>query len=278
MVIDAFTFFNELDLLEVRLSELNDYVDFFILVEAGKTQSLLPKPLYFDDNKDRFAKYLSKIVHIKVLDYPNNITNLWEMENHQRNCIIRGLDQLKPADDDIILISDLDEIPKGSLIGRIRDSNIISEKEIFALNQEFYAYFLNLKCTTNDWVGTVVSKYSIVNSETPQGVRAIKDHVWRLPNGGWHFSWLGGAEAIWRKAQSCIEPFDKANLPTKEEYAAFFEQYIGWTEKGFIRTENLNMTEQRFNAVNVDENFPWKIRVNTDKYKKYLINEQVNVI
>lgn len=275
MIVDTFTFFNELDLLDIRLAELDDHVDFFVLVEAGKTQSLLPKPLYFDENRERYAKYLSKIIHIKVLDYPNNSASLWEMENHQRNCIIRGLDQLDLNDDDTVLISDLDEIPNGSLIGKIKEQDAVKEKEIFAFTQEFYAYFLNLKCTTQDWVGTVAAKYSIVNSETPQGIRAIKDHIWRVSNGGWHFSWLGGAEAIWKKAQSCIEPFDKASLPTKEKYAEFFEKYLKMDERGFIKTEDLSMTShQKFSVLENLDRLPWKIKTDTNKYKKYLINNE----
>ena len=75
MIVDCFTFFNELDLLELRLEELHESVDYFVLVEASKTQSLLDKPLYFEENKLRYSKFLDKIIHVKVEDCPDNNKN-----------------------------------------------------------------------------------------------------------------------------------------------------------------------------------------------------------
>jgi beta-1,4-mannosyl-glycoprotein beta-1,4-N-acetylglucosaminyltransferase len=273
MIIDCFTFFNELDLLEVRLAELNEYVDYFVLVEAGKTQSLLDKSFYFEENKERYLKFLNKIIHVKVEDYPNNQRDLWEMENHQRNCINRGLEQLNLNDNDIILVSDLDEIPKGLLIKKIKEENLLQKNEMFSIVQEFYAYFLNLKCETRDWIGTVVTKPSVIRDRTPQGVRVVKDYILRILNGGWHFSWLGGAEAVWEKAQSCIEPFDKKNLPSKEEYIDFFKKYTIINNKGFVKTEDLSMTDQKFSYVDINESFPLEIRRNIKKYNKYILNK-----
>ena len=70
MIIDCFPFFNELDVLDIRLNILNEVVDKFVLVEASKTQSKIDKPFYFEQNKNRYSKFLDKIVHIKIEDYP----------------------------------------------------------------------------------------------------------------------------------------------------------------------------------------------------------------
>ena len=118
MIIDCFPFFNELDVLELRLNILDSVVDKFVLVEASKTQSLIDKPFYFEDNKDRFAKFLHKIVHIKVQDYPNE--GGWAMENFQRNCILRGLKHLDLNTHDIVGISDVDEIWNPDIITHIQ--------------------------------------------------------------------------------------------------------------------------------------------------------------
>ena len=63
MIYDCFTFFNELDLLEIRLNILNDYVDKFVLVEATRTQNNKEKKLYYEENKERFAKFKDKVIH-----------------------------------------------------------------------------------------------------------------------------------------------------------------------------------------------------------------------
>ena len=66
MIYDCFPFFNELDLLEIRLNELSGVVDRFVLSEAELTHNGDRKPLYFNEHKDRFAKFADKIIHIIV--------------------------------------------------------------------------------------------------------------------------------------------------------------------------------------------------------------------
>lgn len=113
MVYDCFCFYNELDLLEIRLNILNGCVDKFVLVEATRTQRNNPKPLYFAENKERYKKFEDKIIHLVLDEYPEHIEQ-WTIENLQRNYIMKGLEQC--SDDDIILISDLDEIPRPEYI------------------------------------------------------------------------------------------------------------------------------------------------------------------
>lgn len=239
MIVDCFPFFNELDLLELRLRELYDHVDRFVLVEATKTQSLLDKPLYYKENKARFKTWADKIVHVIVDDCPSNEGNLWTMENFQRNCIQRGLERILLTDSDFVMISDADEIP---------DMNVVKEwikkgEAIFSVNMGFYAYFFNLKAKHRDWIGTVVCRKDMLPS--PQALRAWKDH---LPScsGGWHFSWLGGAKAVHRKCLSCIEPLDKSNLPSEEEFEAHFRSFLRSERKFFLHLENLSKQETEF--------------------------------
>lgn len=101
MVYDCFVFFNELELLELRLEELSDVVDRFVLVEGTKTFRGKKKPLYFEDNKERYSKFLNRIIHIRVDDFPES-TNPWELEYHQRNMIAKGLSNCK-SDDNLLL-------------------------------------------------------------------------------------------------------------------------------------------------------------------------------
>jgi len=99
VVYDCFTFFNELDLLELRLHELSHVVDHFVLVEATHTHSNQPKLLYFEENKDRFREFLPKIIHIVVDDSPQNPEDRWAWDSFQRDAIMRGIKDCKPGID-----------------------------------------------------------------------------------------------------------------------------------------------------------------------------------
>ena len=139
-IYDCFTFFNELDLLEIRLEELYAVVDKFVIVEADRTHSGKYKGFVLEKNKKRYSKWWDKIIYVKIKNSPlprlTWIYNLflytknsflkyvsfnaglgnWNLENFQRNAIIRGLTHAE--DKDIIIVSDLDEIPsrKGILL------------------------------------------------------------------------------------------------------------------------------------------------------------------
>ena len=82
-VIDCFTFYNELEILELRLEELYDVVDLFILVEAEKTHKGENKRFIFEENKWRFEKWIDKIINVKAY-YPSNIDDPWSREKFVR--------------------------------------------------------------------------------------------------------------------------------------------------------------------------------------------------
>ena len=215
MIYDCFTFFNELDLLEIRLHVLNDVVDRFVLVEATRAHSGKEKPLYFQLNQARYQPFLHKIIHVVVDDYPE-ATSPWAYENHQRNAILRGLTQAKP--DDAILISDLDEIPRPEWVRAHAQT-----RDILLFVQNLYYYYLNYRNVSSpDWhLGTKLFPYryflgddaaltfsysEFLLPEINRGVTPTKmrfaENVTKIARAGWHFSYLGGTEAIIRKIQS----------------------------------------------------------------------------
>lgn len=117
-VYDCFTFYNEFELLELRLKSLWDMVDYFVLVEADKTQNNKPKPFYFGERISEFKEFLPKIRHIPLkieVDYKGG--GDWQIEHGQRNSIMYGLNDAEP--DDLIFISDVDEIPAPDILHRI---------------------------------------------------------------------------------------------------------------------------------------------------------------
>lgn len=197
-IFDCFKFFNELELLELRLMELNDVVDYFVLVEANKTHTGKPKPFYFDENKDRFSNYINKIIHVKVEDLPPySLNDIWTAENFQRNCISRGLSG-KALLGDKIIVSDVDEIPNTDVITENLNSNVF-----VTFNQKLYYYYVNCEqnCT---WNGPIMANYGTFNN--PQQLRDFARGGYNpKSNGGWHYSFMGGPERIKLKVESIAE-------------------------------------------------------------------------
>lgn len=223
MIIDAFPFFNELDVLEVRLETLDPIVDMFVLVEANKTQTLKSKPLFYGDNAGRYKKFWKKIHRVVVDDCPESNDHLWKMENFQRNCIKRGLNGLSLDPTDVVMISDVDEIPKPELVAQ---AAAMDGANLLAFDMSFHAYYANLVSPKKGWIGTVMTKMETLNVIEPQDIRNMKDQAPRIDNAGWHLSWMGGWEKAYAKLLSCIEPLDKSEVPPKEEFKRIFEERV----------------------------------------------------
>lgn len=265
MIIDCFTFFNELDLLEIRLHTLDSVVDYFVIVEANKTQTLKDKPFYFEDNMARFSEFLPKIIYVKVENCPKENDHLWKMENFQRNQIKVGLERLNLSINDKIMISDLDEIPNPEVVRAIAEKEDI---HILAFDMSFHAYYANLVSPNKGWIGTVLLKNEVLQAIEPQDVRNIKDKAPRVVNAGWHLSWLGGIDKVYEKLHSCIEPFDKSTVPTKEEFKAIFEERVKKT--GQFHLINKDDDTVPLEIVG-DEVLPKHLVINKEEYSHLFI-------
>ena len=130
-IIDCFTFYNELDLLNYRFNILNDVVDYFILVESVYTHTGKEKKLFFKENQHLYDRYKNKIIHIIITDMPHKYPNIninnneqWINEKFQRNCIKVGLEKINLLDEDLIIISDLDEIPDPKTLLKMKENKI----------------------------------------------------------------------------------------------------------------------------------------------------------
>lgn len=204
-IYDCFTFFNELDLLEIRLTELDSVVDVFVLVESDLTFQGGQKPLYFAQNRDRFARWLPKIRHVVVDDNPET-EDPWVRERHQRESLRRGFTDARP--DDFVLISDLDEIPSRDGLSRA-----INEGGLRFIETRLFYHSLNLMTATGrTWTATFIaprSEIDAIPSFTEQRfVRCSDGGRTRervIPNAGWHFSSVGGVQAIQTKLSAFSE-------------------------------------------------------------------------
>lgn len=269
MIIDSFTFFNELDILEIRLNELNDIVDYFILVEATKTQSLIDKPLYFEENKKRFHKFLNKIIHIKVSKIPN-IENAWTFENYQRSCIGVGLEHLQVSKDDILLLSDVDEIPKSEILKLSFNSN----EEYLVCQMMYNVYYLNLNAFTIPWNGTAIIKGGLVleNIKNIHPLIKRRDNIGedkKIKNAGWHFGYQGGSEMVFKKYFSCVEPFSKNGIPDKPVFQSLFQSRAK-DGGSFIFSDNIGKTDIPLKKVEITS-LPKYIQQNSSSFLSQLI-------
>ena len=191
-VVDCFPFFNEVELLEFRLVLLWDVVDYFVIAEATHTHAGHPKPMHFDPV--RYAKYMSKIVHVVVDDFPET-TDSWVRERFQRDVLTRGLARLSLQPDDILILSDLDELPNPTVV-----SNLPHLLEPMSLEMVLYYYNFETRFRgvwTQSKVCTV-GQFRALDC-TLSGLRARICPVIR--NGGWHCSYFGSPERIQTKLQ-----------------------------------------------------------------------------
>ncbi|HSX26933.1 MAG TPA: hypothetical protein VLE89_08020 [Chlamydiales bacterium] len=200
-VYDCFIFYNELELLEIRFNELYDKVDKFVLVESAETFRGTSKPFYFEENKERYAKFLDKVIHVKVeerLDVPL----AWDRENYQRNQIMRGLADCRDAD--MILVSDADEIVRADKIDEMMDAYLKKGRIFFGFEQDHYRFYLNTRSATI-WMGTTALQFGFLKKVSPQWMRGnVKGDgsMKFITRGGWHFTYLGGESRNIKKLES----------------------------------------------------------------------------
>ncbi len=260
-IYDIFTFFNELDLLEIRLNVLDPYVDYFVIVESNQTFSGQDKSLYFKENKDRFAKWNHKIIHQVVDDYPkdkdivslaNSSPNVpkdgpahWHREFYQKESIKKALVGLN--DDDICFVGDVDEI------WNYNKKYNLGKKDVFKLKLKVYSYFLNNR-SDEDFAGTIVTKYKNIKNNCLNHLRSR--NLRYLHDGGWHFTNMGGLEQIRRKLDASY---------TKESYnTPDVQQQL----EGRIR-ENKDYMGRVFKFLIDESDLPEYILKNRNRYEQY---------
>ena len=268
MIYDCFSYWDEDLLLDLRLNILNKFVDFFVIVEGDKTWQNNKKNLRFDINK--FNKFKKKIIYIPVQDLPDG-DDPYLRENHQRNCILRGLS--KANDNDLIIISDLDEIPNPEKIVTFNPSDRFS-----VLKQKHFYYKLNLQSEKNPyWLGTrlCIKKYL----KSPQWLRDLKFKkrpFWRIDklrlnniidNGGWHFCNLKKPEELLNKYKNLCETNDPYHFKEKID-----DKYLSLSEikKKIDQRIDIIGRNDKFKKINIDKTFPKYILENINEFKDWI--------
>ncbi len=293
-IFDCFMYFDEEIVLDTRLNYLDQYVDYFVIVESCFTHRGDKRDLRFDIKK--FNKFKNKIIY-KVYDqipdkiqkvYDNDdestksykyIMNALYRENGQRNHISEGIKEAQ--EDDIILVSDVDEIPNLSNI----DIKKIKEK-IILFKQDMFYYKFNLKLPNMEWTGTKACKKK--NFISAQWLRNIKDRKYPffridtvfsekkfisvniINDGGWHFSNIKSAEEIELKLKSYLHhrEFDLEPLDT-EGIKKIMENRQAIYDLRVDKTVNKIGSGDKLEKYNI-EKLPDVIKLNLNKYKQWL--------
>jgi beta-1,4-mannosyl-glycoprotein beta-1,4-N-acetylglucosaminyltransferase len=269
-IFDGFCFFNEIDVLRLRLETLWDVVDEFIIVESTFTHAGNRKPLFY--HEEDFREFSSKIRYVVIDPDPTDLADHWCNENRQRNGIAQGLGHAHA--DDWLLVSDVDEIPDPKSIRSYTPSKFF--RGVF--EQQYYAYFLN-NCSVDrggdpiPWLGTKVTTVGYLRGYfgSVQEVRIFKSkgpwrafkRKWlelfatqRISPGGWHFSWMTGVDGVIKKLESFAhQEFNKDDLKNRAAISA-----------RICRGEDVLGLGARFRVMQLDDTFPAPLSKNSGVY------------
>jgi len=268
-IYDCFPFYNELDLLDLRLAELYDHIDHFVIVEATTTFQSNPKQLFLKDNWDRYAQYHDKMIHIIVDDAPGD-PDAWVNDIFQRNAIMRGLDGADP--EDIVIVEDADEILRPEIIDHMR----ANPKDIMGFRVPYFNFKLNYMLVNNQesyHVWTVACKRKYL--EAPDAFRGTRFNLTQLPldyeddtirmyeHAGWHFTYLGDTEFVKNKIRSFAHTeLNNDQVLNNIDVDAMIAKGVGFNP----------LDSRPFTPVLVDDYFPRTVVDNIDKYQDRIIS------
>lgn len=264
MVYDAFLFFDELDILELRLEILDSSVDKFIILESTESFVGKSKPLVFLENKERFSKFAHKIQHYICADFPNdkkiydsavrspntgNKEHWWVREFYQKESLNKALSTLN--DDDIVFVSDVDEIWDPNILSRV----VVEDDKVYRPIQTAYHYWLNNRTNQacSGWVGTRFGRYSTYKKYGANHFRTEREVESELIfDGGWHFTFMGGEGAIKKKLESyghqeynTESHKQKIHRLIAENKPIAFENFSMWKDESQL-PEYLRLNRDRF--------------------------------
>lgn len=278
MVYDCIPFFNELDILKLRLHILDPYVDRFVIEEATVTFSGQPKELCFEKNRELFSEFLHKIDYIVVEDSPAEGTT-HERDKFQKNNLMRGLQNLK--EEDVIMVSDVDEIPNPAqlqeIIGHF-DPDII-----YHMAQRMFYCFLNMEevsgkllSITGEFEGVVQKKWLgtkifSVKNIPPTGLIDIREvdvkgsNSVRVEEGGWHFGYMGGRG----KTDLSKRIGEKVKAAAHQEYSS--QDILAEAADKLILGQDIFGREAEFVRGEIDHSYPAYLRDHKEEYEHLIL-------
>jgi len=264
-IYDCFQYFNEDHIVDLRLNILDKYVDYFVISESTKTHQGKSKKINFDINN--FAKFKNKIKFVvadydKKIDFQNHTGGESIIEQHQRNFLSEGIKDA--ASEDLIILSDSDEIPDLSKMHKIKKN-----KKFIAFAQKMFMYKLNLQnLDESNWIGSKITKKKYISSM--QSLRDLKFKnypFWRIDkfnlqiiNGGWHFSFLQTPQQILTKIKSFSHgEFNNEKINEKN------------IEEKILKNQDIFGRKTTLKKIELDESYPKYILDNKEKFSKWTL-------
>ncbi|MFI3212535.1 MAG: glycosyl transferase GT17 family protein [Eubacteriales bacterium] len=285
MVYDCFQFFNELDILKLRMHILSPVVDKFVISEATTTFSSIEKPLYYEENKEMFKEFEDKIIHVVVDDTPQGDTHV--RDTFQKSAVGRGL--VNCTDDDIIIFSDLDEIPNPVKIKEILAD--FQKDKIYHFAQKLFYCYLNMEEVSGkllsfagdfdnvekkQWIGSKLCSYQLLKEQQLElgdlRFPERKECGIRVAEGGWHFGYMGGrgeADIKKRVAQKVVSAAHQ-EYNSKEVLADVADQIKDGKD---IFGRNASFVRRK-----IDASYPEYIREHQKELQHLILQEESDTI
>ena len=267
---DCCMYFDEDLMLDLRLNTLNKHVDKFVIAEATREHSGKEKKLNFDIKK--FSKFKDKIIYLIIEDLPINVVskkknwapNHWR-DQYQRNALRRGFKQCD--ENDLIMISDIDEIPN---LNKLTEFKVKNKYACFL--QKNFQSKLNLQNITDTyWMGTKICQKKYLKS--PQWLRDIKTKkrpFWKfykpkepqlILDGGWHFSFLKKPKDIAKKIKAYShQEFYKDEFVDEKKISERINNNVDLFDRNIV-----------YKKVELDKSFPEYVFNNKDFFKEWII-------
>jgi predicted O-methyltransferase YrrM len=240
-VYDCFIFNDELDMLECRLTELDSFVDRFVIMEATTTHQGEPRGSSFLEDYARFSKWAHKIHHF-VADVALDDDSAMGREGCQRNRLREALLISGARTEDLVLFGDVDEIPSRAVIHAVLQGGV---QLPLVCAQRFFCFAADWE-HPEAWLGTIACRLSHFLAGRPVDLRN-KRELYMSVASGWHLSWLGGPKATASKLRQFAHPEIRDGVE-------------GAVASGLLLRTGRHVDGQKLRPVTVDSTWPTYIR------------------
>lgn len=255
MIVDCTMFHWEFDLLELRMKELWETVDYFVVTESLCDHRGKPRELLLQENLSRFDWASEKLIHY-VSERPQHAKKSWDFEKFQRNSGIKfALDNLHLQPDDLVLMGDIDEIFRPSAVRQMAE-----ERGRYRVHMPMYYYYVNL--FVQDWY--LPKACTVSHLDNPSEMRnSTSNDFYYVYMGGWHFSYLGSPEEIQYKLKTFAH----------DEFDSDSYTNINNIKSSIANKSDLfhRFGDHRFEEQRLDDSWPQYILNNIVKYKDFIL-------